>query len=38
LNVLDDWFWVFAQAEIYRRKPCTIEEVMAIAEDVAQIN
>jgi hypothetical protein len=30
------WFWRFAQTEIYRRKPRTIEEIMEIAEDVAQ--
>jgi hypothetical protein len=34
LNVLDYCFWVFAQEEIYKRKPCTIEEAISIAEDI----
>ena len=36
LNVLDFYFWGFANQEVWRRKPSTIAKLREIVEDVAQ--
>ena len=36
LNVLDFYFWGFANQEVWRRKPSTIAELREIVEDIAQ--
>ena len=36
LNVLDFYFWGFANQEVWRRKPSTIAELWEIVEDVVQ--
>jgi hypothetical protein len=35
LNVLDFWFWIFAEAQVYRRKPQSLAEVIECVDDVA---
>ena len=36
LNPLDYWFWGFAQAEVHRQKPQSIEELQKIVNLVAR--
>ena len=35
MNVLDYWFWSYAQSEVYRQKPATLQGVKAVVEEVA---
>ncbi len=35
-NPLDYWFWGFAQAQVHKQKPKTIEEVQMIVKKVAR--
>ena len=36
LNILDFYFWGFANQKVWRQKPSTITELREIVEDVAQ--
>jgi hypothetical protein len=36
LNILDFFFWSYAQSEVYRRKPSTIDELKDVVEEVCE--